>query len=224
MRAWAFEHGVMWAMDLADGRTIVPMSAQVVAVFGEVRSGNAEPLSAAMGLPSAQLVLRRFATGRRCFAAWVEGQIAAYGWVSQATECIGELEREIQIGADEAYIWNCATLPSYRRRRLYTALLSHIIVQLRGQGVRRVWIGSSVHNRPSLRAFAKAGFLPVVRLVYMRLFNLSGSWMPGYPDAPGELVAVARRALTADHEHRWGVVSVGRSRSTLLPACAQIEG
>jgi len=194
-RGLAFERGTLWAIEL-DGETVAPVSSRVAAVFGEVQRERAEPLAAAMDLSDPDPILRRFATGRRCFTAWVDDRIAAYGWVSQAAECIGELERKIQVSAGEAYIWDCATLPPYRRQRLYSALLSHILVKLHGEGVRRIWIGSSLDNRPSLQGFANAGFQPVITLLHARLFNLRCVWMIGYRAAPGDLVAAARRALT----------------------------
>ena len=232
-RRRAFERGALWAMDLAGSGKGSPLPQQraaptlvlphVAAVFGEVRRESAELLATAMGLPDPEPILRRFATGRRCFAVWVEDQIAAYGWVSQAVECIGELEREIQISADEAYIWDCVTLPLHRRRRLYSTLLSYIAAQLRGEGVRRAWIGSSLGNRPSIRGFANAGFQPVVTLIYARFFNLCCLSVIGHPTASGELIVAARRALTADGERAWGSFVVGRSGPTQFPACAQIE-
>ena len=221
-RGLAFERGTLWAVEL-DGETTSLVLPRVAAVFGEVHRERAEPLAAAMDLSDPDPVLRRFATGRRCFAAWIEDRIAAYGWVSQVAECIGELERNIHVSPDEAYIWDCATLPPYRRQRLYSALLSHILVKLHGEGVRRIWIGSSLDNRPSLQGFANAGFQPVVTLMYARIFNLRCLWMIGHRAAPGPLVSAARRALTADHERMWGPLVIGRSGPAQLKACTQIE-
>jgi len=228
LRAWAFERGRLWAMDLANGgqphvAAPAPVMPRVAAVFGEIRRESAVLLAAAMGLPDPEPALRRLATGRRCFAAWVEEQIAAYGWVSQSAECIGELEREIQIQADEAYIWNCETLPPHRGQRLYSALLSHIVAVLRGEGVRRAWIGSSLGNWPSIRGFVNAGFQPAVTLNYVRLFNLRCLWVNDHPTAPGRLIALARQALAAERERAWGSLVVGVSRPAQLTACAQIE-
>ncbi len=220
---WAFERGTLWAVEL-DRQTPAPVPPRLAAVFREAHRESAELLAAAMGLPQPEPVLRRLAAGRRCFAAWIEGRIAAYGWVSQAAECIGELEREIQLPAGEAYIWDCVTLPPYRRQRLYSALLSHIVARLHGQSVQRVWIGSSLDNRASIRGFANAGFRPVVELVYARLFELCCLWMIRHRTAPDHLVRAARRALTTDRERVWGSVMVGHYETAQLPACAQVEG
>lgn len=220
---WAFERGTLWAVEL-DRQTPSSVPPRLAAVFGEIHRESAQLLATAMGLPQPEPVLRRLAAGRRCFGAWIEGRIAAYGWVSQAAECIGELEREIQLPAGEAYIWDCVTLPPYRRQRLYSALLSHIIARLRSERMQRVWIGSSLDNQASIRGFANAGFQPVVSLVYARLFELRGLWMIRHRSAPDHLVHAARRSLTADGENWWGPVAVGRSVPTQYLRCVQTEG
>ena len=222
-RIWAFERGTLWARDLT-GEAIAPTLPRVQAVFREVRRESAATLATAMGLPQAEPVLRRLASGRRCFAACVAHRIVAYGWVSQAAECIGELEREIQLPAGEAYIWDCVTLPPHRRQRLYSSLLTHVIAQLRREGVRRAWIGSSLGNGASIRGFANAGFRPVVVLICARLLKLSCLWTLGHRTAPDHLVHAARGSLTTDRENRWGPVAVGRSVSTQYLGCAQTEG
>ena len=71
----------------------------------------------------------------------------------------------------EAYIWDCATLPAYRRLRLYTALLVHIVEQLYAEGLCRVWIGADAENRASQSGMALAGFQPVADLVVTRVIG-----------------------------------------------------
>lgn len=196
---WAFERGTMWAMDLADpvGGGTTRVSPRIAASLGEVQREAALSLVVAMGLADPALVLQRFDSGRRCFAAWTDDRIIAYGWVSWGVECVGEWERPFHIPGGEAYIWDCATLPAFRRLRLYSALLSYIAATLRGEGTARVWIGASLSNRPSIRGMAVAGFQPVVTLTYVRLFHLSHFWMAGDPAASPSLVAAARQALVA---------------------------
>src|SRR5262249_2759646 len=151
---------------------------------------------AAMGLDTIDAAKRRFEAGGRCFAAWVGGKIAAYGWGSWGGECIGELQRSFHIQPDEAYIWDFATLPPSRRPGLYRGLLSPIVMALRNQGMRRVWIGASLQNRPSIRGFAAAGFHPAIRLTYLRVLRARIVHVSDEPDAPPGLAAEARRALT----------------------------
>lgn len=215
----ASERGILFAMDGEPYR----VSPRIEAEFKEVRREGAGPLAAAMNLPETHAVLTRLGTGRRCFAAWIEGKIAAYGWVSRTAECIGEQEREIHMLPHEAYIWDCATRPEYRGRRLYSALLVHIVAVLREEGVRCVWIGTALTNEPSLRGFVNAGFRPVLTLSYARFFNLYVVLEAAHPAAGHALVAAARRAVTMNYEWAWGPLVLGRSRPTLLPTCAEME-
>lgn len=222
-RNWAYEQGTLWVIDLAQKNAPL-VQPRIPTVFNEIRDESIQALATAMGWPHSEPVRRRLNKGRRCFAGWVGGQLAAYGWVSQRAECIGELEREIQLEPAEAYIWDCVTLPAYRRQRLYSALLSHMLIELHGEGMRRVWIGSSMANKPSIRGFANAGFQPVITLTYVRLFKVRCSWIGGYPGAPPPLVAAARRALTTPHDFVWGALAVSGSQPGPWPLCSQSEG
>lgn len=223
-RLWAIERGTLWAMEL-DGPASTAPAAPPLAATGftcsEVTPEDAASLAVAMGLPDAQSVRERFASGRRCFAAYVEDTIAAYGWVSTDTERIGELERSLRMLPGEAYIWDCATLPAYRRRGLYGALLCHIVAVLRGEGMRRVWIGASLDNAPSLRGFHAAGFHPVIRLAYLRVLGVRHVWLLGEATAPRMLVAAARRALSVRQEPLRGAGAIataaGQTAATSAP-------
>lgn len=192
-RFWAYERGTLWTMVL-DGNVPAPVAAPSI-TFGEVPPEAAESLAARMGPEQLPEVRRRFAAGRRCFVARIGDEIAAYGWVSQGVEHIGELERSLHMQPDEAYIWDCATLPAYRRKGHYTALLGHIAALLQGEGVRRLWIGTSLQNRPSLQGMAAAGFRPVIKVRFVRLLILSYMWVTGEATAPPAHVADAQRAL-----------------------------
>jgi GNAT superfamily N-acetyltransferase len=191
---WAFERGTLWTMDLRD-QAVAPVKPHLAVTFGEVRLDAAGMLAVAMELASPEPVRRRFASGRRCFVAWVAGAITSYGWVSQGAECIGELERPIRMLEGEAYLWDCATLPPYRRKRLYSALLGHVAAALRTEGLQRLWIGASLGNQPSIQGFAAARFQPAAKFTYVRLLNARCLRMEGYPTASPTLIAAARSAL-----------------------------
>ncbi len=98
--------------------------------FVEVTSSSAGALVAAMG-DEGNRVTPRFERGSRAFAVVEAGKVVSYGWLSTATEWIGELGVEISPDAGEAYIWNCLTLPEHRRRSHYRALLEGIVAQAR---------------------------------------------------------------------------------------------
>lgn len=214
-RPWASERGTLWALDLdapAPPASAPPTSPTPDGVtLGELMPDDAVPLAAAMGTSDPQVVRERLVSGRRCFAACIEGAIAAYGWVSQGAERIGELERTMRMQPGEAYIWDCATLPAWRGRGLYTALLRHIVATLRAERLRRLWIGASLDNTPSIRGFRAAGFRPAVRLVYLRVLGIRYNRLAGDATAPPPLVADAREVLRANRGDR-----VAGSRTAVL--------
>jgi ribosomal protein S18 acetylase RimI-like enzyme len=99
-----------------------------------------------MGSDSLTDILKRFESGKRCYAVQVDdnparktaeiqrnerGKFAAYGWVSFNEEFIGELNLRIRLLGGEAYIWDCATLPEFRQKHLYSALLAYMVGELR---------------------------------------------------------------------------------------------
>jgi ribosomal protein S18 acetylase RimI-like enzyme len=196
LHLWAFERGTLWVRECG-GKDIAPVVPGILqATLGEAHPEGAEALASAMGLADAGEVRRRFSGGRRCFVALVDGAIVSYGWVSRGVERIGELERSFRMSPDEAYIWDCTTEPPYRGKRLYCALLSHIATTLCREGMRRLWIGASLENIPSIRGFATAGFQPVLTLTYLRLLGMRHVWITDNAATPPDLVIRARASLS----------------------------
>ncbi len=218
---WTFERGVLLAIDLADPRTIIQPRLEVG--FKPVGPESVPALARAMGENDYETVRQRMTAGRRCFAAWFQDAIVAYGWVSQCSEYIGEQERELKLEPDEAYIWDCATLPAFRGQSLYSALLSHILSVLQAEGLCRVWIGTSASNIASVHGMIRAGFRPVLNLTYARLLNLRLLWLAAQSGAPTEPIAGARRDLLSSDERAWGPLVIARAPSLQGPAGAGIK-
>lgn len=193
--------GVIWVLNLDEPRPAV--SPSIAASFRPVGSESASILAEAMGAGSSAAVLDRFRTGRRCYAAWVGDQLAAYGWVSFEEEYIGELELLLKLIPGEAYIWDCVTLPAFRQNHLYSALLVHILEELRAQNLCRAWIGADLDNVASQRGIARAGFHAVADLIIAGVLTLRRAWVQGWPGVPDGLVAEARRAFLNDRDNVW---------------------
>lgn len=194
--------GTFWILDLDSPMPsgIVP---RVPATFQRLGPETALQLAQSMGLDDPAEVYHRFATGRRCYAAFVEGRLAAYGWVSFDREEIGELGICIRLLPGEAYIWNCATLPAYRGQRLYPALLAYMISELHAEGLRRIWIGADADNVASQVGIAQAGFRPIADMVIACVIALRRPWLRGRPGVPEHLVMDARRAVFGDAAQAW---------------------
>jgi len=112
--------------------------------------------------PEGDLVGARFGRGCQCFAVWLEGRIAGYGWLSTGPEWIGEIQLEIQPREREGYIWNCVTLDEHRRQGVFRSLVTGISLAARRSGLKRVWIGSLAI--PAERALGPIGFEPALEL------------------------------------------------------------
>ena len=208
MQPWTTEYGTLWALETGNGLPAL-CRARIEATFEDVEDKDIDDLAAAIDLSSLEPIRRRMQGRRRCFCLRVAGEIAAYGWVTRGVECVGELERQFNLHDDEAYIWDCVTLPAWRRQRLYSALLSHMVYRLHSEGIPRIWIGASRQNRPSIRGFANAGFESVVDVTYHRLFRLTLLWIREAASAPRPLVLAAYRILLNEHERRLGQLAIG---------------
>lgn len=198
--------GTIWALNLDEVTPVI--TPLISAAFSRLRPESAPALAAAMGDGALEEVYQRFATGRNCYAAWVEGQMAAYGWVSFVEESIGELGLNLTLLPGEAYIWDCATLPAFRQKRLFSALLGFTLKELRLEPLCRVWIGADLDNAASQRAIDRAGFHRVADLGVRRVSRVSNRheiWVRGYPGIPENLVAEAQRTFVGDRNRGWRV-------------------
>jgi ribosomal protein S18 acetylase RimI-like enzyme len=188
--------GTIWLLDLRQQSpndvTITPGTA---VTFQRSEPKAATLVAEAMGLDDPAPVLERFATGSLCYVGWVNDAIATYGWVSVGKEWISELGLHIEMASDDVYIWDCATLPAYRGRGLYPALLRHIALQLRAEGLHRVWIGADTENIASQKGFARAGFRPIADVFIAPATGPNRFYMAGRDGVPENLVEYMRRAL-----------------------------
>ena len=205
MSLWTIVRGSLWELD--GTRPPPRVTPRLPARFTPLTPQDLPALVAALGEPETKILRERFAPARQCFGAWIDQNLAAYGWVSRQPEYIGEQERTIKITPDDAYIWDCVTLPKYRGQHLYSALLAHINHTLYQSGVQHIWIGSDMNNKPSLRGFANAGFHPILPMTYLRLFNLRVMWLGTQPNAPSELITLARCIFLEPDEHVIGPIA-----------------
>ena len=197
--------GTIWALDPGESTPLI--RPRIPAAFSRVEPPAALELEAAMGLAVLTEVRGRFQAGRRCYVARVDGQIAAYGWVSFDEEFVGELNLRLKLLPNEAYVWNCVTLPDFRRHYLYSALLAYIVGELHKDDVSRVWIGADTENVASQRGIARAGFTHVADLVVTRVKTLRHIGIRRQPNVSADLVAQARRVFLNDREKVWLSVS-----------------
>jgi GNAT superfamily N-acetyltransferase len=154
--------------------------------------------------PDGDLVAPRLNRGCRCFAVWIDGAVAGYGWLSTGREWIGELQLEITPNANEGYIWDCATVVEHRRKGIFRSLLVGISRAAHREGMKRLWIGTIAV--PAEKVLAQSGFRPALHFASARL----GGWhlMRVGAASDANLVAAAHAALKTRSQ-----LLVRRSRS-----------
>jgi len=184
--------GTFWIVELARPLPTAPVPRQP-ATFLRLDPEDVGELAQAMRCADAEPVRQRFGAGKHCYAARIENALATYGWVTFDQENIGELGLSIHLAPDDAYIWDCATLPAYRGQHLYAALLAYMVRALRDMGLRRAWIGADAENLPSQAGMARAGFRPAVDMVFSPASP--GLRLRGRPGEPEQLVSAIRAAL-----------------------------
>jgi hypothetical protein len=103
----------------------------------------------------------------------------------------------------EAYSWDCVTLPEYRRKGLFSALINQMARDLQQEGTERIWIGSNLENQPSIRGFEKAGYQPVIRVLFVLVLGLRFFKISRLLGAPLRLVREVCRAFDIGRAVRW---------------------
>ena len=193
--------GTIWVLDLID--PVPTVRPDVAADFRRASPDDLPALAAAYEGNTKAALSWRFERGLSCYTAWVEGILAAYGWVSFEEEYVGELNLRIRLVPGEAYIWDCVTLPVFRKNHLYSALLTYMVKALRKSELRRVWIGADLDNLGSQRGIARAGFRSVADLVVAKVFARSQIWAAARPGVPDSLINEAQRVFLNNREKLW---------------------
>jgi len=183
--------GTFWVFNL-DWALPTGLEPTLPVTFARLDTESVPALTQAMGLTDPTEILTRLAGDRRCYTFLSESTPAAYGWVSFIEEHIGELGLHLHLEPGEAYIWDCATLPTHRQHHCYTALLVYMLRELQAEGLHRVWIGADADNAISLRGIARAGFMWVSELCIGPTGTKSLRGRPGVADL---LVNSTRRIL-----------------------------
>lgn len=159
--------GTLWLLKFSD--PLPPaVEPRVPTAFRRAGQEDLQELAVAMGQNGQAEIERRWAAGKQCYIGNIAGKLAVYGWVTFDVEHIGELGLKIRLQPGEAYIWDCETTADFRGQRLYPALLSYMLGELRALGLRRVWIGADTDNVASQKGMALTGFQPVFDILIAR--------------------------------------------------------
>lgn len=212
--AWKIQRGILWSAELG-GLNNRKIEARLPAEYCQIEKGSLAALLSSveqMDPIAPDAIARRFDGGRQCFTAQVNGDIAAYGWITHGPEYVSEFDRQLQVEEGEAYVWDCSTLPVYRQKRLFITLLAYISERLRGEGVQRLWIIGLNGAQAINRGVAAAGFKPVMRLAFIRLSGMNVLMLNPHKNASTQQRRDARRLLRGEGELAIGPLLVGKPK------------
>jgi GNAT superfamily N-acetyltransferase len=98
----------------------------------------------------------RLALGHRLYLGLASNQPVAYGWLATGPSSFGEPTVHFMTPPEHAYLYDFVTLPAWRGRGCYPALLRAMIAAEPATG--DFWIIHHVANIASQRGIAHAGF------------------------------------------------------------------
>lgn len=116
------------------------------------------------GLPLA-FHLDRIREASRPYVALWDGELAHVSWVFM----LGAYSPDMALAPGEAEIRYSHTLPRFRGRGIYRAVIREIARDLEAEGIRRLYAHVVESNTSSLRAFLANGFTVSLRLRTMRV-------------------------------------------------------
>jgi hypothetical protein len=158
----SIERGTLFAFDLSQPVEPLPVADGVFIRAGEEHLNRIEHAMHASGEYPPGDPKRRWRRGRVPYVAMVGTEVASYGWVTSEPEPMDDLGVSFTAPAGEVWLYDFATVPEFRGRRLYPGLLRFILSQLKEQGVKRAWIGTEPGNVASEHGIQRAGFTLIV--------------------------------------------------------------
>jgi GNAT superfamily N-acetyltransferase len=155
---------------------IVPVAAHVPLGFETLEPAALhEYLQLQPAIPRPQLE-NRFTRGDACYAARVDGRLAAATWVTRDPHFFRAIGCRYVIPPSEVYVFDSFTAPELRGRRVMPALGVWVLERLREAGVTRAELVIAPDNMASRRARARNGFRPFMRIDYVRLGRRRWHW------------------------------------------------
>lgn len=189
--------GIFWLFKLDEltPAHVFSVTPAIPVTFRRIGPESIHSLARAMRVEDQAPIIRRYEQGKRCYAAFHGDEIVTYGWVTFDEESIGELGLTARMRRGECYIWDCGTPPAYRGKRLYPALLAHILTTLSAEGTTRAWLGTDADNIPSQKGVALVGFQPIIDVGFAPTPTGNTMWIRQRPNVSNQDAMDAQRVL-----------------------------
>lgn len=115
-------------------------------------------------------IKRWIISGKKVFIVEAHNEVIHYSWLSFDEEYIKPIEKKITLAKNEGFIHTCRTMPSFRKKRIYSFVLSNICKYLRSNGYSKVLICANSKNIPSIKSIQKMGFKRIGEVFFLKLF------------------------------------------------------
>ena len=127
---------------------------------------------------------RRLHAGHRCFTVRDRGRLVHTGWVATGRVWIEYLRRYWDLAADDAYVYELFTAPSYRNLRVGMARAAEETRVLQTEGYRRAYAVLWPEDAAAVCHALNGGFRPVGVIGYVKLGRWRRDLMKLDPKAP----------------------------------------
>ena len=142
----------LWAHDLTESSQ-EPISPYRELSYADFEAHRDEDLTWFTPTKMAKLARYYRVPGSRVYGCFVEGRLAAYGWISE--QYLGCSKRRLEEG--DGYLWDDYTHPDFRGRGWHLQLIKIREAELLRVGKRRALSVVANFNRASRRGYQRAG-------------------------------------------------------------------
>lgn len=189
------EHGTLFVYDLQRPVEPLPIADGQILRAGEEHLRRIEHAMHASGEYPPGEPLRRWRHGRTPYVVMIGSEVASYGWVTPEPEPMDDLGIAFTAPHGDVWLYDFATVPEFRGRRLYPALLRFILSELKEQDIHRAWIGTSPGNFASQSGISRAGFTLVVETEFVGRPGQGHFVVYPHNGAPEDLVHLAVKTV-----------------------------
>jgi GNAT superfamily N-acetyltransferase len=121
----------------------------------------------------------RLRDGQACAIARHETEVVAYCWLARTPVWVGEIGHSVVPGPEDVYLYDAFTMPGWRGRGLFSAVISPLLALARSWRRSRALIFVGAGNRASRRAIERAGFEIAHTVSRVELCGLTRLWFRG---------------------------------------------
>ena len=119
------------------------------------------------------LVKWRLSQGEVCWVVKVEGEIVSYVWVAFRQEQVEELCKAVKLQEGEFYLYDAFTVPEWRGKGIYPAILSRQLQHFKEEGFKRALIFTVEENIASRRGITRSGFNHFQTIEITKILNFA---------------------------------------------------